>query len=270
MMDETSPPAFIDCNVSLSRWPFRRVPLDESEALCRQLKELGITSAWAGNLDAILHRDVAAVNLRTVFECRSFGGGFFRPVGSINPVLPDWRDDVRRCCEDHGMSVLRIYPAYHEYSARDGVFRELLEDLQQRQVVLQVAVRMEDPRTQHPRLQTPDVDIDSLAELLSDFAEQPVVLLNAMRVVRGATLEAVAKLPNVFVEISTLEGVGGVEKLIPRFPWERILFGSHAPFFTPHAAVFKLQESQPGEQILTAIRSGNAQRLLASLVPTAD
>ena len=63
----------IDVNVWLSRWPFRRLPDDEPEALVRRLRRLGVTEAWAGSLDALLHRDLAAVNARLVATCRSHG-----------------------------------------------------------------------------------------------------------------------------------------------------------------------------------------------------
>jgi hypothetical protein len=67
----------------------------------------------------------------------------------------------------------------------------------------------------------------------------------------------------VAVEIATLEGVGGVSALLAQTPADRILFGSHAPFFYFEAAQLKLKESPLTSAQRRAIACTNAQRLLA-------
>ena len=61
--------ALIDTNVSLSRWPIRRCPLDDTPALVTKLREHGVTQAWAGTFDALLHKDLATANARLADEC---------------------------------------------------------------------------------------------------------------------------------------------------------------------------------------------------------
>ena len=89
----------IDTNVHLSRWPFRRVANDDTAGLARKLKQLKITEAWAGSFDALLHRDLSAVNERLIEECHRHGEGILKPFGSVNLSLPDWEEDARRCAE---------------------------------------------------------------------------------------------------------------------------------------------------------------------------
>src|SRR6185295_6640718 len=141
--------ACIDTNVYLGRWPFRRLAFDESAALVEKLKSRGVTQAWVGSFDGLLHRDLAAVNQRLADECQRPGFEMFRPFGSINPILPDWEDDLRRCHEMHRMLGIRLHPNYHGYSLEDARFAELLRQASERELIVQLALSMEDERTQH-------------------------------------------------------------------------------------------------------------------------
>jgi hypothetical protein len=91
----------IDTNVNISRWPFRRLAGDETPDLVARLRKQDVVQAWAGSFDGILHKDIGGVNARLAAECNTHGRGFLAPFGSINPKLPDWREDVRRCANNY-------------------------------------------------------------------------------------------------------------------------------------------------------------------------
>ncbi len=253
----------IDTNVYLSRWPGRRLPLDEPLDLVEKLTALGVTQAWAGSFDGLLHKDITAVNHRLAEECMTHGEGMLVPFGSVNPMLPDWQEDLQRCDEEHGMPGVRLHPNYHGYALDQPEFAELLDLAGERDLIVQIALKMEDDRTQHPLLVVPTVDATPLPDLLRARPDLQVELLNAMRTLVGQPLAPFAALPNAWIEISMLEGVGGLERLIPDFPYERILFGTYAPFFIPESAVLKFKESELGAEIEGKIQSRNAERLLA-------
>jgi uncharacterized protein len=251
----------IDTNVYLSRWPFRRLAYDETSKLVERLKSSGISQAWAGSFDGLLHKDVGGVNLRLYEECKTLGEGLLRPVGSINPALPDWQEDVRRCAEDYQMHAIRLHPGYHDYTLSDPRFEQLLDQALHYRLIVQIAVRMEDVRTQHPLMRIPDVDVSPLTGLLVPRPDQLVMLLNSQQVVRASLLGAMAALPGVYVDMAMQEGMGGLSNLLKEFPQDRVVFGSYAPFFILESSLLKLQESEIGNQISRAIRCENATRL---------
>ncbi len=255
----------IDVNVFLSRWPFRRLPHDEPESLARSLRDSGVSQAWAGSFDALLHRDLAAVNARLAEDCQRYGSGLFVPFGTVNPRLPDWREDLRRCHEVHRMPGLRLHPNYHGYTLDDPAFSALLADAEARQRIVQLVLTMEDERTQHPLLRVPQVDPSPLTDLLSRFPRLKLVLLNALGRLRGEALSRLLPAGDVSVEVAMLEGAAGLNRLIPEVGIESILFGSLSPLFTFASARLKLQESSLSDEQRMAITEGNARRLLPNL-----
>ncbi len=255
----------IDVNVYLGQWPFRRLPYDGAAKLAAKLRGQGVTQAWAGSFEAVLQRDIGGVNARLAAECKEFGEGMFQPFGAINPNLPDWREDVRRCQEDYGMPGIRLHPNYHGYELDAPQFAELLDMAHQHKLIVQIAVKMEDARTQHPLLRMPPTSLAPLPKLLEARAGLRVVILNGLRNWRAPVVEQLASLgERVAFEIATLEGVGGVEKLIAHLGVEHVLFGSYSPFFYLESAVLKLKESELGGVQRNAILKKNAARLLAT------
>ena len=252
----------VDVNVSLSHWPSRRVPHDDTPGLVAKLRQSNVARAWAGSFDGLLHRDIAAVNTRLARDCQQNGGGFLVPFGSVNPMLPDWQDDLRRCQEEHHMPGIRLHPNYHGYTLDNPAFAELLRLAEARELIVQLAVKMEDERTQHPLLQVPSVDMKPLPALIAQRSKLQLVILNGLRTLRGSSLTQLAAAGQVSFEISMLEGVGGIAKLLDVLPLERVLFGSHFPFFCFESAVLKMWESSLSDFHLAAISNKNARRLL--------
>jgi predicted TIM-barrel fold metal-dependent hydrolase len=257
----------IDVNVHVFRLPFRRLPLDDTPALVAKLRALGVKQAWAGSFDALLHRDVAAVNTRLTEDCRTRGDGVLIPFGAVNPQLPDWEEDLRRCREVHRMPGVRLYPNYHGYKLDDPLFARLLELATNVGLLVQMCVSMEDERTQHPLVRVPPVDVKPLADLLVKIPTARVMLLNAVRGPRTGPASLLAKTPQVSFDIATLESAGGVATLLGHVPAERIVFGTHAPFNYPEAAVLKMKESALDAEVAGKISSANASRLITSEQP---
>ena len=252
----------IDTNVTLSRWPGRRLPLDETPALVSRLRRHGVTQAWTGTFDALLAKDMASVNTRLADECRKHGRGLLLPFGSVNPTLPDWEDDLRRCHEDHRMPGIRLYPNYHRYPLDHPQFARLLALAAQRRLVVQLVVTLEDERMQHPLLQVPHVDVSPLSALLTNRPGLRLALLNWGRGVKIDQLTKLARAGQACFDIATVEGVGGVANLLSQIPFDRVVFGSYAPLFYFESALLRLKESPLTNSQLAAIRSTNAQHCL--------
>jgi predicted TIM-barrel fold metal-dependent hydrolase len=251
----------IDTNVYLSRWAFRRLPADETPVLVEKLRKAGVTQAWAGSFDGVFHRDLGAVNRRLTEECAQHGG-LLLPFGSVNPQLPDWEEDLRRCHEVHKMHGIRLHPNYHGYKLDNPEFAKLLAAAAERKLIVQIALSLEDERTQHSLMQVPHVDAAPLPELIKKTPGLKLEILNAFRALRVERVDQLVAAGQVYFEIAMLEGVAGVERLVQQVTADRVLFGSYAPFFIFESALLKMQESPLGGMQSQAVFHDNAAKLL--------
>lgn len=261
----TSADALIDTNVWISQWPTRRSWAETPGQLVAKLRRHGVTSAWTASFDSALHTDVAGDNARLAESCQRDGGGVLVPFGSVNPQLPDWEEDLRRCHEVHRMPGIRLLPGYHGYGLDDPRFARLLDLATERGVVVQIAVTIEDDRSQSPNFTAAPLNAAPLVEVLEKRPRAHVQLLNATSRILGpinvALLQRLTKAGAAF-EIATVETVAGVEAILARVPDARLAFGSHAPYFYFEAALLKLQESALTPAQLSNVRSAHAQALL--------
>ncbi|GEP42867.1 amidohydrolase family protein [Brevifollis gellanilyticus] len=247
------PSGLVDCNLHLGPHPTRALPEIDEAFLAKR----DITEAWAGSFEALLHRDMGAVNERLVKRCAA--SSRLSAVGSVNPRLPAWQTDLRLCAEKHRMPMIRLYPNHHGYTVADDVFAQLLTEATKLKLRVQIVAQLEDQRTQSPLMQVPPVDLKPLAEAMKKVPESRVMVLNAnasmiTTALRGCT--------NVWLDIAMIEGVAGVENLLTSWPADKLCFGSHAPFFYWESAALKMQESVLTEDQQNGIRLGNARALL--------
>ena len=252
----------VDVNANLSRWPFRRTPCDELPRLAERLHSLGVQQAWVGSLDGLFHRDLGGVNQRLAEDCRSERRVQLVPFGSVNPRLPDWQEDLRRCAQDHRMPGIRLHPNYHGYRLDEPLFSQLLDLAAGRRLIVQLVVRMDDVRVQHPMMQVSDVDVKPLGELLRTRPNLRLLLLNSQATLRGADLQQLATNDRFGVDIAMQEGVGGVAGLVRTVGPTQVFFGSHLPLFALESAILKMREAGLDEGPRRAVECENAQRWL--------
>jgi len=251
----------IDCNANLGNWPFRRIRYNDPAGLLERLGRVGIERAWVTLLDTVMYQNVHAGNAALAELVADFPA--LLPVATINPTWPAWEKDLAECAGPLGFRGVRVNPNYHGWTLRDAVFGELLAAAQDLGLFVEITVRMSDERHHHPLVMVPPVDLAPLPAAAAAHPAVPVVVANANNTQIVGLARAGDLAPNVYFEISHIESVNGVKTVADAVGVQRLLFGTHAPYFYPEAAHLKVfVESELSEAEIAAISHQNAQRLL--------
>jgi hypothetical protein len=251
----------IDANANLGHSPFRRVRYSEPGSLVERLGRAGIGRAWVSSMDALLYKDCHTAN--EPLAAAVAGHEALLPVATINPSFPAWQRDLSECVGRLGFRGVRTYPGYHRYKLGDAPFDELLAGAGELGVFVSVALRMSDERHHNPLCIVPPGDLAGLPEAAARHPGVPILIVNAHNHELTRLAEPLRELPNVYVELSHIEGIGGMAEVGRRVGVERLVFGTHAPYYYPESAILKVtRESEFSPEELQGIMSGNAERLL--------
>jgi len=247
----------IDTNVSLFKWPFRTLPLDQTDKLENKLRSIGIARAWAGSFEGVFQRDIEGVNQRLVDECANHP--FFLPVGSINLSQPSWKQDLHRCIVQHQMHVIRLHPTYHQYSFDSWSFQELLKIATENKLLIQIATTLEDTRTQNQLTARVDANLEQLSETLTSNPHSFIQLLNYRPAEKMTKI--LAEHEGLYFDTARVDGTDGLKQISHHVPEDRLLFGTHAPFLIPEASMIRILESGIHTQAMDKILYRNAAHL---------
>ncbi len=160
----------------------------------------------------------------------------------------------------HGFRGVKLHPRSQNFDPLDKRYFGLYRLVEERNIPVLFHTRKEP---------MPYSDPDRIIELAKYFPRM-IIILGHFAAYSGSVIEKMKSYKNVYLEISgpysTPERIEAVAK---ELGYDRILFGSDAPYFNPRDESRKVYETRLTDEAKRAILGGNAARLLGLRVPAA-
>lgn len=254
----------IDVNAYLGHFAFRQLRHNTAAGLLELMDSRRIERAVVSSAAAITYRNTQAGNEEVAAEVSRHRDRFL-PFAVLNPAYAGWRDDLKTCHEEFGMTGLRLYPGWHNYGLSDTVCHDLVSAAAERGMVISIPVRVEDPRQRSWLVNVPNVGMEEIAGLVKAWPRAQFILVNGSGFVGSSLGRKNNGLPaNYAIEISLLSAVlaNEIGQLIANLGEDRLVFGTGMPFQYPDPALLKIEVLEASETVKEQLRRRNAAKLL--------
>ncbi len=249
----------IDTNVSFGLWPFERFLQNTAGRLNTHLQTEGISTALVSSIEGILYRNPDVYNKILIEKIKKYPS--LKPVMIINPLLADWKQRLYEYSRLVKVTAVKIFPVYHSYSLLAEHIDVFMDEILNLNIIVMVQVRIEDERTQLPSMRVNSLNADDIIR----FAQKhPVNKIICLCLDYGEAVKILKATENVFADISYMDGVNVLPRLLQQVSAERVLFGSHTPFLYTASARMKMMYEEISPQERKKICSGNISTLMAT------
>jgi len=244
----------IDVNACAGNWVFRPLPESSPESLHQRLMAEGIDKAFVSPIEGIFYDEPQLANEKLFSELNPF----FLPVAVLNPKLANWEKSLKVCCESYNIQAIKLYPNYHLYNLNDDHAQRRITSAGENDITVIVQLRVQDTRAQNPLCLVPDVDIATVIKVAGKINGTRFVIGGIKWNEAQSMAKQIIELDNVWIDISNVEYIDVLRRLINLYGTRQILFGTHAPFFAIKSAILKLKEACLTEQERNSITKLNA------------
>jgi hypothetical protein len=157
-----------DVNLSTGQWPFRRLPLADTDQMLAKLKEAGISGGLVRSLEAPFSLNINEENDLLYEKLKNHPD--FIPLPAVRPDFGLWKEI--------NAPAAALYPSYHQYSLTSPECVEMIRALLAKNITPVIVVREEDERGQHPLCKVSPVSFDEINELAEMFPDKKFIVLN--------------------------------------------------------------------------------------------
>lgn len=254
-----------DASAWIGSWVFGNGDCESLDEMMRWLMAAGIRGAVFSPMRAILAPEPMKANADLLGEIGQHDADGFdaRMAPIVNPSLPNWREQIAACLDEHGHTIaaFKLIPNYHTYTLSDSAMTELANHMTSLDVPLCIQVRMLDERAHHPRMLVPGVPIAEVVDLARSHPDLRILTCGVYQ----SELRQTADSDNVSVELSSIESGNTLPNVLDILPPERVMLGTHAPVYYPAPAIAKVQGEGVSPETIAMIATGNAQRFFSVL-----
>ena len=233
-----------DANVALGRRHDKRVVIDTIEGLFEAMDNSGVDRAVVYSPHAE-HFDIYEGNRELAELTRTHPN--LIPQFVANPATEDISEFVTEI-NKYGVSSVRLSPKEHRYPLTEWVVGEWIDWIESVNMPIWIPVDFADPT--------------ELFDLALNRPALNIVLAEVHYIHVPWVMPLLSRLSNVSIEISRFVIGDGITRLVNLIGQDRIIFGSRFPESSMGQQIYNLHHNNLNLAELSAICSGNVERLL--------
>lgn len=244
----------VDINACFGHWQYWDVHHKTPDELVALMDRNGIDQAACLSLRGILV-DWRLGNEETLAAAKQFADRLV-PMATISPFLRGDADELNRLI-DAGFKGVRLFPTFHSYRLDSDFIDAICNAAGERGVPVMLQTRLMMNWRFKP------IAIENIGELTQRHPDTNFVLSGPNYLVEfQAAVHVMKRCPNVWFEISCLQGFGAIRRLVAEVGAERVLFGTGALLNYPACNVKKLDHAEITATEREMIAGANALKLL--------
>ena len=250
-----------DCNCFTGNWPFFKVRYNTVEKIRSLHQRIGITGGFISACEAIFYQDPFEAELALAKELE--GTSYYQAM-ILNPTLPGWKADLKRCVEQLHIKAVRLMPTYHKYALTDPMMDEVCQAVKSYDLPLLLTLRLRDERCMY-MFQADFVNKDEVAAFLSKHKDVLTLLTDASAYELEQFKEVFADRNNLFADCSGLkDGLFAADRAYSTIG-DKLVYGSAAPLLEMQASFYNITMAPLDEDVKTNILSGEKFLALCNL-----
>ncbi|MBD3181277.1 amidohydrolase family protein [Candidatus Poribacteria bacterium] len=254
----------IDINTYTGSWPYRPLKYSRLTDLQQMLNSHGIQKALVSPIEGMFYDDPQLANEELYKAIKK--SHQLLPVAVIDPSMTNWSQSMEKCFIEMKFIALKLHPNYHGYSLSHDSVYQMLELAGQTNKPVIIQMRIQDIRAQSDLARAEDVSIQQVIGVVRDHPNTGFILGGIKWVEAAVSSQDIKELENLWLDISNLEYMGGLRRMIQLYGPQKLVFGTHAPFFVVRSAILKLQAAGLSEEERKNITIGNAQTVLKNML----
>jgi predicted TIM-barrel fold metal-dependent hydrolase len=244
-----------DINAFFGHWPYWPLPQTSGEDVLALMDRHGIDRVAITSLRG-LHGNWRQANEEALRLANRYPDRMI-PIGCISPMNDGGASALRDMVES-GIRGLRLYPLLLQGYSLQSRFAE---DIARTAGISGIPVII--PTRPMMNFRFPTLPIEDIATLAERHAQTQFILSGPNYLSEfNAAIEAMRKCANLMIEVSCMQGLQAIARLVGVVGAERILFGTGLPLHYPACNLAKLEHARISEDAKTLISHRNAQRLL--------
>jgi uncharacterized protein len=241
-----------DVNACFGHWPYWDLCQKGVDDLLRQMDRNGIGRAACMSLRG-LFIDWRQANTEALSAASNHPDRLV-PAVTLSPFLGGDGRELRRLA-DAGAKAVRLYPAFHSYRLDAAFVDDICTTAAERSLPIIIPTR--------PMMnwRFAAVPFDTIGAVVERHPQTRFIMSGPNYLTEfQALVRLMERCPNVWYEISCLQGFGSVANLVDSVGADRVLFGTGALLNYPACNVAKLDHADIREEQRKSIAAGHAIR----------